>query len=248
MILTLDEGVNISRVLDRLSWANDVVIVDSGSHDGTREIVARYPNTRVFERAFDSHAKQWNFAIEKTDIRTEWVLALDADHVMTEELLREISTLEPGKDVSGLRIPFIYCVRGRPLRASLYPPLVSIYRRERAHYIQQGHTQRLVVDGKIVPLHSHLMHDDRKSFRRWIKAQNRYMQLEAALIRESPWSELSWANRVRMLVLPGPLVAFLWCLLVKRTILDGIPGLYYSMQRMLAEFILSFHLVAQRRR
>ena len=48
VILTLNESANISRVLDGLTWAKDIVIVDSGSQDGTREIAARYPNTRVF--------------------------------------------------------------------------------------------------------------------------------------------------------------------------------------------------------
>lgn len=248
VILTFNEAANISRVMDCLAWAKDVVVVDSGSHDGTQDIISRYPNARIFERVFDSHANQWNFAIRETSIQTDWILALDADHVMTDELAREISALTPGEDVSGFEIAFTYYTLGRPLRASLYPPKVAIYRHERAHYVQQGHTQRLVIEGEVIPLQSHLLHDDRKSFGRWIRSQNRYMRLEAALIRESSWSQLSWANRVRMFVLPGPLVAFLWCLFVKRTILDGVPGMYYSMQRMVAEFILSFHLALPLRR
>lgn len=248
VILTFDEAANIARVLDNLSWATDIVIVDSGSQDATREIVARYSNVRVFEHEFENHASQWNYAIDKTDIQTEWVLALDADHVMTEELVHEISTLSPGEDVSGFRVSFTYCVLGRPLRASLYPPLISIYRRKRAHYVQQGHTQRVIVEGSVAPLECHLLHDDRKPFGRWIKSQNQYMQLEATLIRQSPWRKLSWANRVRMFVLPGPIVALIWCLFVKRTVLDGIPGMYYGFQRMIAEFILSCHLLAQLRR
>ena len=245
VILTFDEAANISRVLDSLSWANDIVVVDSGSLDGTLEIISRYSNVRMYTRAFHEHADQWNFALKETGIQSEWVLALDADHVMTEELIQELSAMAPTAEFSGYRISFKYCVLGRQLKGSLYPPLISIYRRTRAHYIQQGHTQRVVVQGRIGSLSSCLLHDDRKSLGRWLKSQNRYMRLEAALIRQSSWKQLSWPNRVRMFIIPAPIVTFLWCLLVKRTILDGIPGIYYSVQRMVAEFILSFHLIVR---
>ena len=245
VILTFDEAANISRVLDSLSWAKDIVVVDSGSRDGTPEIVSRYPNVRMYTRAFHEHADQWNFALKETGIQSEWVLALDADHVMTEELIQELSAMVPTAEFCGYRIAFKYCVLGRQLKGSLYPPLISIYRRTRAHYIQQGHTQRVVVQGRIGSLSSCLLHDDRKSLGRWLKSQNRYMRLEAALIRQSSWQQLSWPNRVRMFIIPAPVVTLLWCLLVKRTILDGIPGIYYSVQRMVAEFILSFHLIVR---
>lgn len=248
VILTFNEAENISRVLDPLSWAKDIVIVDSGSQDGTQNIISRYPNTRIFERMFDNHANQWNFALQETDVRSEWVLALDADHVVTENLIREVSTLIPKEEDSGFRIAFTYCVLGCPLRASLYPPLVSIYRRERAHYVQKGHTQRVVVKGKVKPLQSHLLHDDRKSIGRWLESQNRYMGLEATFISESSWSRLNWSNRLRKFILPAPFVVLLWCLLVKRAVFDGIPGLYYSVQRTVAECILSLHLLARLRR
>lgn len=248
VVLTLDEAANIRRVLGRLSWADDVVVVDSGSHDETLAIVSEHPNARIFTRAFDTHANQWSFALRETGIRTEWVLALDADHVLTHGLIEEISALDPPQSVSGYRIAFTYCIFGHPLRASLYPPLTSLYRRSRADYVQHGHTQRVVIDGAVHALRSHILHDDRKSFARWLRSQNRYMQLEASLISSSSWTELSWSNRIRKFIVPAPFAAFLWCLLGKRTLLDGIPGLCYSAQRMVAEFILSLHLIGRLRR
>ena len=245
VILTFDEAANIERTLAPLNWARDIVVVDSGSTDGTLEIVSRYPNARIIQRTFDSHASQWNFAIAETGIQSDWVLALDADHIVTEEFLRELTPLTLKESVSGYRVSFKYCALGHALRGSLYPPLISLYRRERAHYVQQGHTQRLIIEGEVVPLESFLLHDDRKSFRRWLRGQNRYMRLEADLIQSSPWSRLSRSNRLRMLIVPAPFLALLWCLIVKRTILDGIPGVFYGVQRMIAEFILSFHLISR---
>jgi hypothetical protein len=77
LILTRDEEVNIGRVLSRLSWARDIVVVDSGSTDGTGRVLARSANVRCFEHKFESHAAQW--LRSHPDWHHGWVLALDAD-------------------------------------------------------------------------------------------------------------------------------------------------------------------------
>ena len=76
VLLTFNEAANISRTLECLSWARDIVVVDSGSRDGTRGIVESYSNTRFYHRDFDNHARQWNHAISNTGIRSDWILAL----------------------------------------------------------------------------------------------------------------------------------------------------------------------------
>ena len=140
LILTFNEAPNLARTLDRLSWAKDIVIVDSMSTDATRVIASRYPAVRVFERAFTTHAEQWNFGLQQTGIATEWVLALDADFVMTTEAIGEISELSPPPAVAGYRVPFTYCINGTPLRSGVYPPVTVLYRRDAAIYEQDGHT------------------------------------------------------------------------------------------------------------
>ena len=80
VLLTYNEEQNINRALSHLSWAKEIVVVDSGSTDGTAAILAKFPNVRVFSRPFDTHANQWRFATEQTKIATEWLLRLDADY------------------------------------------------------------------------------------------------------------------------------------------------------------------------
>jgi len=243
VLLTLNEAANISRSLECLSWARDIVVLDSGSRDGTRAIVESYSNTRFFQRTFDNHARQWNYAINSTGIDNEWILALDADHAPTTELIEELAMLSPMNEICGYRVNFIYCIRGRRLRGSLYPPLVSLFRRGRAQYVQQGHTQRLRAQGPVGELHAFMLHDDRKSLMRWTSAQWRYMKLEADLIHSLPWQQLSQSNRLRRLILPAPVAVLLWSLLIKGTILDGPAGWSYSFQRMFAECLLSLRLL-----
>ncbi|HEX9555678.1 MAG TPA: glycosyltransferase, partial [Reyranella sp.] len=64
VILTYNEAANIGRSLERLTWARQVVIVDSGSTDETLSIAGRYANVRTVYRPFDTHARQWRFAVE----------------------------------------------------------------------------------------------------------------------------------------------------------------------------------------
>ncbi len=244
LILTLDEAPNIGRVLDRLSWAKDIVVVDSYSQDQTCEIVRLHPNARLFKRRFDLHSRQWQFGLEETGIATEWVLALDADYIVTDALLREIGALKPGTDVDGYRVSFTYCIGGRPLRNTVYPPVTVLFRRANASYVQDGHTQRVrLKGGRVVDLDSRILHDDRKPLRRWLRSQDRYMRLEAAKLCTTPFSSLRLQDKLRRLVFIAPPTMLFYCLFAKGNILDGRAGFAYALQRMIAEGILSFHLL-----
>ena len=110
VLLTHNEEQNIGRTLSRLKWAKDVVVVDSGSTDRTLTIIAAYPNVRVFKRRFDTHAKQWRYAVEETQIATDWILRLDADYQVSDTLLSELAHLDPNASVSAYRIGFDYAI------------------------------------------------------------------------------------------------------------------------------------------
>ncbi|HEU5130546.1 MAG TPA: glycosyltransferase, partial [Pyrinomonadaceae bacterium] len=86
LILTYNEAPNIARSLSALTWANDIVVVDSFSDDDTVAIARSDSRVRVFQRAFDTHRNQWEFGLKETGISTPWVLALDADYVLSDEL------------------------------------------------------------------------------------------------------------------------------------------------------------------
>ena len=179
LILTFNEAPNIERTLAPLAWADDIVVLDSGSTDGTLEILAKHKNVRVFVRTFTTHAEQWNFGLAQTGIHTDWVLALDADYVLSTALVEEIGSLLEAGDVTGYVASFDYCVNGQPLRGAAYPPVVALYRKANAHYVQDGQTQRLQTAGNIQPLNGRILHDDRKPLSQWLVAQARYMRLEA---------------------------------------------------------------------
>ena len=88
-----------------------------------------------------------------------------------------------------------------------------------------------------------IYHDDRKPLHRWVTAQNRYMELEAAKLSATAAAELSRGDRLRRCIVLAPPAMFLYCVIVRRNLLDGLPGLYYALQRTCAELLLSLHLL-----
>jgi hypothetical protein len=220
-------------------------VVDSFSSDNTVAIARSCPQVRLFQRTFDNHAQQWTFAIGDCGVKTAWILALDADYVLTDELVDELARLRPQLGISGFSAAFRYCVWGKPLRGTLYPPVNVLFRRGKAHYLQEGHTQRLQIEGRTGKLRGNILHDDRKSLSKWLQAQDRYMQLEARHIGHAKWSSLGAADKVRASLL-APFIVFVYCYFGKLVFLDGTYGLYYSMQRMLAEALLALRLIEMR--
>jgi glycosyltransferase involved in cell wall biosynthesis len=242
LILTFNEAPNIGRTLDALKSFPEVLVLDSGSTDETLAIAARYPNVRVASRPFDSHSAQWNHGLTACGLGREWVLALDADYVLPTALVEEIAALAPADDVAGYRTAFTYWILGKPLSRSLYPPVTTLYRRGGAHYAQDGHTQRVKLDGAVLSLEGRIAHDDRKPLAPWLVAQERYARLECDLLLGKPWSALRWRDRLRRMKIITPWLVPLYCLTVGRGLLDGRAGLYYALQRGVAESILSLKL------
>lgn len=247
LIITFNERENIARSITALSWAKEVLIVDSGSTDGTLEMArSAHPNVRVVTRPFDSFAGQCNFGL--TQITTEWVLSMDADYVLTPELIAEIGGLDPSTDVAGYSAEFRYCVFGRSLRSTIYPARTVLYRRQLAKYHDEGHGHRVTVDGRIEKLSGKIDHDDRKPFRRWIRSQEIYAKVEAQHLRSTPFWQLNVQDRLRRCIFFAAPAMFLYLLLARGLILDGWAGWFYVSQRTLAELLLSIQLLICRKR
>jgi glycosyltransferase involved in cell wall biosynthesis len=244
LILTFNEAPNLERTLARLTWAREILILDSGSTDATLEIARHHPQVRVVQRKFDDFANQCNFGLQQ--IQSEWVLSLDADYVLAEALSAEIRDLIPAADVAGYCASFRYCIHGHPLRATLYPPRTVLYRRALANYRNDGHGHRVQVGGKIVDLKNTINHDDRKPLDRWLTEQNRYALAEAKHLCETPVAQLNRADRLRRRIVFAPLAVFLFTAFGKGLILDGWVGWYYIFQRTLAEILLSLRLIEEK--
>lgn len=244
LILTYNEEPNVTRVLERLRWAREVVVLDSFSTDRTVELAKGFPNVRVESRAFDDHTTQWNHGISLCP--TPWVLSMDGDYVLPDAFPEELRALPVAEDVDAYQARFRYTVFGKDLRAALYPPRALLFRKERCTYIQDGHTQLLKIPGRTEMLQSFIQHDDRKPLTRWISSQSKYAEQEAEKLAAADPATLPLQDRLRRMMVVAPVVSLLYCLIFKGLILDGWRGWYYCWQRMVAEIFLSLRLLERK--
>jgi glycosyltransferase involved in cell wall biosynthesis len=244
LIITLNEAPNIRRTLAQLTWARRIVVVDSGSTDETLDILQSQQHVEVFHHAFHDFASQCNFGLSL--IETSWVLSLDADYELSNQLVKELQSLVPAHTTQGYRARFVYRIHGRALRGSLYPPRTVLYRKDNAIYRNEGHGHRVSFAGKILPLTGPIFHDDRKPLAHWFASQQRYARREAEHLLSSDRAALSRADRLRLAAWPAPLVVFAYTLLVRGCLLDGWAGWFYVLQRVLAEMLIALEIIDRR--
>ena len=243
VLLTYNEDQNISRTLSHLAWAKDIVVVDSGSTDGTLAALAHLPNVRVFNRRFDSHGSQWRYATEETKIGTDWLLRLDADYQVSDALVAELARLYPNAAVGAYRIEFDYAVFSRKLRSSLYPSKAILLRKGCFSVSDQGHADVWDVHGQVMMLNARITHDDWKPVSQWLIGEARCLQRELAWIGVHKDGLVRWL-RVRPPLMP--IAVFLYCLFGKGLILNGRAGIFYALQRTVAEAVLSLMVLEER--
>jgi glycosyltransferase involved in cell wall biosynthesis len=243
VVLTYNEAPNIGRTLEALRWAGAVVVVDSGSTDETKEIATSYENVRWFERAFDTHQAQWEYAIRETGIATEYVLALDADMEVTPAFKDELEeNFFPGNFAGG-DVPFAYCYYGHPLSGSLYPNQVRVFGSRDVVITQADHTQHFAVAGPVYSFRNRVIHDDRKPLERWVAAQVSYQELnEAAIKNGGPGRLRDYLRRSGLM----PPVMGLFAYFRSGGPFGGAASARYAYERMVCESLLAIRLMNSR--
>jgi len=186
VVLTFNEETNLAACLGSVAgWVNEIFVVDSGSTDSTREISARYP-ARVFDHPFETHSKQWEWALRNLPLASDWILALDADQCVTPELAREIQSL-PASDLDGVDGVFLkrrQVFRNKWIRHGGYYPkyLLKLFRRGSVRTDPSDLVDHhFYVAGKTIQLRHDLVEANKKEddIAFWIEKHNRYARLLA---------------------------------------------------------------------
>ena len=229
-IITQNEERNLGRTLASVRWADEIVVVDSGSTDSTREI-ARSFGAQVIERDWTGFAAQKNFALAQCT--GTWILSLDADEELSPELQRQIRTLlgsQPLVDAFRLRRRNLFL--GRWIRhGGFYPDAkLRLFRRHAANFAAQPAFANRPVhetihfDGAAQTLDFDLIHHAYPNLSDYLEHMERYSNLGAGLLLEKGRTVRSLPAFVARILL-FPILSFLWNYVLRLGFLDGREGL-----------------------
>lgn len=183
IILTLNEELHIKRCIESVQkFSRNIIVVDSYSTDDTCKLAVSL-GAVVLQNKFINHSNQINWAIENSKISTEWILRLDADEYITEELGLSLNlTLEKCKpNVMGFTINLRRIFMGRWLRhGSLYPiRQLRVWRSGKGRCENRYMDEHIVVDGYIEHINADFVDHNLKSLTWWIDKHNKYASREA---------------------------------------------------------------------
>jgi len=221
-VITRDESAHIDACLDSVAWADELLVVDSGSTDDT-VAKARAKGARVTVRDWPGYSAQKNFAAGEAS--HDWILSVDADERVSRELADEIrrTVASPG-DVSAYRIPRVTWHLGRWIRTTDWYPdyQLRLYDRRRARWKPRRVHESVEADGAVGRLKHDLQHYAYRDISHHMATMDRYTTLAA----EQLYDEGRRAGLGDLVVHPP--AAFLRNYVLRRGFTDGFPGFIIS--------------------
>lgn len=253
IILTLNEEVHLPRLLQSVHGLHArICVMDSGSTDQTLNI-CKQNNIEVSYRRFDNHPRQWDAALKTFTITTPWIIALDADQVLSPELFLLLDRFrnEDYADIAGIYFNRKNYFRGRWIKHGGYYPvyLLKMFRSGIGFSdLNENMDHRFIVPGKtIIWKKGHLLEENLKEnkLQFWIEKHNRYSDLLAdeecgrmlgqrfQLVQPSYWgspnAQKAWLKRLwwQLPKYIRPFLYFGYRMILQRGFLDGRTGILF---------------------
>ncbi|MBS9523193.1 glycosyltransferase family 2 protein [Litoribacter alkaliphilus] len=185
VILTFNEGIHLQRCLDSAkSISNDIHVVDSFSTDNTSHI-AKQNSVKFYQRKWEnSHAKQLNWALATLPFEGDWILRMDADEYLTDELIEEMKIKLPhlDSDVNGVYLPLQRVFLGRHIKrgGANGVKIMRLFRPGKAYSQQKWMDERMVVPtGSTTTFKGAFVDENLNDISWWIAKHNQYATKEA---------------------------------------------------------------------
>lgn len=234
VVLTKNEEGFIGRCLTSVQWADEIVVLDAGSEDATREIAAAH-GAVVYEQSWLGYAMQRNRAAELAS--NDWVFFIDADEIVTGELARSLvearaGELDPRDGYSVLRRgDFLGILLPNEQRRSRRNEFVRLYNRRHSRWdTQQLVHEQIVVPGRRRPLRGVLLHWRGYVMDEYIPTFNRYATLEAEMLARGG------VRATGPKLLYRPILRFMWIYVRKGGFRLGARGVIWALLIASAEF------------
>jgi glycosyltransferase involved in cell wall biosynthesis len=233
VVITRNEQDNIARCLESLAFCDEIIVVDAESTDATREIAARF-TAHVHNRPWTGYASQRNAAASLTDC--DWVLSVDADEVVSDELRLEIQARLPHAERRGtvaFTVPRRTIHMGRWIRHGGWYPnrLVRLFRKSRGAWVGEEIHEYWRADGAVEALAGDLVHYSFTDLSDQVERNNRYSSLGAVKLHR----EGRHFSSLRLLTKTAS--KFIETYFLKRGFLDGYPGVIISVSAAYSVFL-----------
>ncbi len=168
MIITHNEALNLPHCLKALTgWANKVFVIDSGSTDGTQEI-ARSLGAEVVPHDWEGYARQKNWALDTLPFQSPWILIVDADEAITENLQRELIEIATGRadkvPENGFYINRLTYFLGKPIYHCGYFPNwnLRLFKRGAGRYEDREVHEHVIIEDPVGYIKEPMLHDARR--------------------------------------------------------------------------------------
>jgi glycosyltransferase involved in cell wall biosynthesis len=231
-IICFNEEENIRRCLESSKWADEIIVLDSMSQDRTVEIAREYTD-KVYQRKWSGFVDGKNFALSKAT--SEWVLSLDADEEITDELRGEIRE-EIGKKHAkeGYTVPRLSFYQGRWIEHSGFYPdrQLRLFKRSKGSWVGKRVHERIQVNGEVGRLTSNLLHYPYKGT---ISGQVQTIDAFSTLLAQNLHEQ--GKRYSPLLLLLRPPLKFIEVYLLRLGFLDGIAGFIIAMSSAYAVFV-----------
>jgi len=217
IVITKNESMHIGRCLQSVSWADEIIVLDSGSSDNTVEICKQY-TPHVYSTDWPGFGVQKQRALDKAT--SHWVLSIDADEQVTPELKLEIQQAIKKNQSDGFDIPRLSSFCGRNIKhAGWWPDYVlRLFKREAGRFSDDLVHERVIVEGQIDQLKLPLLHEAFISSEEVLAKVNNYSSLGAKKLYES-----GKTSSLKKAILKG-LWMFFRTYIIKAAFLDGKQG------------------------
>lgn len=223
VLITRNAVRELPACLASLAFCAEIVVVDSGSEDGSQELARRF-GARMIEEPWRGFGAQKQFAVEHA--AHDWVLCIDADERVSERLrdalIAQFAVL-PAPTFCAFRFARCNLFMGRYLRhGEGYPDWsLRLFDRRRARWSDDAVHEKVLADGPVGTLEGDLLHESAESLENYLAKQNRYSTLAA----ETALAAGRRATTAQLVL--SPLLRFVKFYLFRRGFLDGVPGLVH---------------------
>ena len=176
VLLTYNEELNVEHALRSVAgWADEILVVDSSSTDGTLDICRKYTD-KIYQHAFENHGKQVNWALDNVPIRNPWVMQLDADEMITPELAAELAESLPGlpAETTGLYMKRRVYFFGRWIKHGDYYPiwLLRVFRKGKARNEEFEEDRVILLEGAAAHAKNDFIDYNRRGLSLWVDKHN----------------------------------------------------------------------------